>query len=304
MAMTPSPNPKRIDAATVAHALAERAEPVAIALLGEPTFKSRHEMRWGRQGSVSMRLSSAKSGRWHDFERNEGGDVLDLIVRQHGVGVGEAIRIAERDYLGGAEMRLAPRQQPLCAPPMATNDPEVRIEAALRIWRETVPIGGTLAERYLVEHRKLDVRRLALGHALRWHPGIRAVVALMTDPVTGEPIGVHRTFLDADGAKIERKMLGRQGVVRLSPDSEVTMGLGITEGVEDGFVVLLSGWAPVWASTSAGALAKLPILPAIEALTIFADADEPGMQAAAMCRDRWRLAGCEAVVVAPRRLAR
>jgi putative DNA primase/helicase len=293
-----------IDAATVARALADRAECVAIALLGKPSSKSRDELRWGRHGSVSMRLSGATSGRWRDFERGEGGDVLDLIARQHGVGVGEAIRIAKRDYLGRAEMRLAPRPPPPDAVPAAANDAEVRIEAALRIWRETVPIGGTLAEHYFVEHRKLDVRPLALDHALRWHPDIRAVVALMTDPVTGEPIGVHRTFLDADGSKVERKMLGRQGVVRLSPNDEVTTGLGISEGVEDGLAVLLSGWAPVWASTSAGALAKLPILPGVEALTIFADADEPGMQAGNMCRDRWRLAGCEVVIATPRRLAR
>ncbi len=82
----------------------------------------------------------------------------------------------------------------------------------------------------------------------------------MTDPLTGEPTGVHRTFHPKDATKIERKMLGRQGVIRLSPDEEVTLGLGITEGIEDGLAVLLSGWAPVWASSSAGAIERFPVL--------------------------------------------
>lgn len=166
-----------------------------------------------------------------------------------------------------------------------------------------MPLVGTLAVRYFVEYRRLDITPLDLDHSLRWHVGIRAVVALMTDPVSNEPIGIHRTFLDADGAKLQRKMLGRQGVVRLSPDEEVTMGLGITEGVEDGLAVLLSGWAPVWAATSAGAIARFPLLAGIEALTIFSDADSAGMQSAATCRDRWLSAGREVAIAAPQRIA-
>jgi putative DNA primase/helicase len=161
----------------------------------------------------------------------------------------------------------------------------------------------TLGEHYLVEHRKLDKARLSLGHALRWHIGIQALVALMTDPASNEPVGIHRTFLESDGAKRERKMLGRQGVIRLSPDDTVTMGLGLTEGVEDGLAVLLSGWTPVWSATSAGAIERFPVLPGVEALTLFADADATGLKAAQACRDRWLVVGREAVIAQPRRLA-
>ena len=282
----------------VARALANQAEDISVALLGEPTSKSRDEFRWGKHGSLWLNRSGADRGRWYDHEHGVGGDLLDLIGREHGVQLGDAIRIAERDYLGGAEMRPAPRRSRPSAP-AATNDTDARTKAALRIWDETVPLAGTLAERYLVGHRRLDIGRLALDHALRWHPGIGAVVALMTDAVSGEAIGIHRTFLDADGAKLERKMLGRQGVVRLSPDSEVTMGLGITEGIEDGLAVLLSGWAPVWAATSAGAIVRFPVLAGIEALTVFADADTPGIQAAEACAARWRAAGREARITSP-----
>src|SRR5262249_11799300 len=155
------------------------------------------------------------------------------------------------------------------SPSAGADDAEERTRSALRIWRETVPLAGTMGERYFVDRRRLDIRLLNIDHTLRWHVRTAAVVALMTDPVSGEAIGVHRTFLDVHAAKLQRKMLGRQGVVRLSPDDAVTMGLGIAEGIEDSLAVLLSGWAPVWAATGAGAIARFHVLDGIEALTIF-----------------------------------
>jgi putative DNA primase/helicase len=291
--------------AEIARALASRAEDISVALLGEPTSRSRNEYRWGKRGSLWLNRSGADRGRWYDHERGEGGDLLDLIVREHGVRLADAIRIAESDYLGNAlaPMRQLVPRRPRPSAPAVTNDAETRSKIALRIWRETVPIAGTLAECYFTKKRTLDVKRLNLAHALRWHAGIRAVVALMSDPVSGKPTGIHRTFLDTDGAKIDRKMFGRQGVIRLSSDDAVTMSLGITEGIEDGLAVLLSSWWPIWVTTSAGAVAKFPILPGIESLTIFADADAPGMQAAITCRDRLRSAGLEAAIAVPRRLS-
>ena len=286
----------------IVRALTYRAEDVAAALLGEPSQVSRHEQRWGRNGSLSLRRTGAKRGFWYDHERGEGGDLLHLVARERNVRLSEAITIAEHEFVGGsppASAQIEPK--PRTTEP--DEDCEARVRAAGRIWADLKPPAGTLAERYFVEHRGLDVRRLDLAHALRWHADIRAVVALMTDPITSRPTGIHRTFLDPDGDKFERKMLGRQGVVRLSPNSEVTMGLGIAEGIEDSLAVLLSGWAPVWAATSAGAIARFPVLDGIEALTIFADADASGMQAAGACAARWRAAGREVRQSYPREAA-
>src|SRR5215207_7920893 len=66
----------------------------------------------------------------------------------------------------------------------APADDASRIRAALRIWSETVPLDvaqNCAPQMYLINHRRLDVRGLDLSHALRWHAGIGAVVALMTD---------------------------------------------------------------------------------------------------------------------------
>ena len=100
----------------------------------------------------------------------------------------------------------------------------------------------------------------------------------MRDVLSNEPCGIHRTFLDkagralldGDGRRI-RNMLRRAGgaAVKLVADEEVMLGLGIVEGVEDGLSVMLSGWRPIWVTTSAGAIQRFPVLAAIEALTIF-----------------------------------
>jgi putative DNA primase/helicase len=186
---------------------------------------------------------------------------------------------------------------PLPAPDRA-NEAE-RVDLALKIWDAAGPLKNSLGWRYFTERRGLHVGLLELDHCIRFHVGFSAVVALMTDPITNEPTGVHRTFLNADATKNTdqgqkgKKMLGRQGVIRLSPDETVTYGLGICEGIEDGLAVLLSGWSPLWAATSAGAIKNFPVLLGVGALTIFRDDDTAGSDAAETCAQRWHDAGRE-----------
>jgi putative DNA primase/helicase len=45
-----------------------------------------------------------------------------------------------------------------------------RIASALRLWRGTAPMSGTLAEKYLIAERKLAVAGEDLSHVLRFHP--------------------------------------------------------------------------------------------------------------------------------------
>ncbi len=169
-----------------------------------------------------------------------------------------------------------------------------RYSMAMELWTKAKPLTGTLGERYFVETRGQDITQLGdLSHALRWHQMHGAVIGLMTDVTTNKPTGVHRTFVNVDGSKRERKMLGQQGVIRLSPDEDVLKGLGIVEGIEDGLAVLGAGWSPVWATTCAGAIAKFPVLQGIEHLTIFpdiGDTDGQGEAAAKECARRWEAA--------------
>lgn len=177
--------------------------------------------------------------------------------------------------------------------PLADDDLPGRIRGALRRWETTTPIGGTPAEAYLAS------RGLAYsGDAIRFRANDRSMVALMTDAVTAEPCGVHVTYLDRDGHKVERKMFGRAkgAVVRLSPDDAVHYGLAIGEGIE---TCLATGFTPIWACLSAGTMAALPLLLGIEALTVFADHDATGIRAANTCGERWHSAGREVTIAAP-----
>ncbi|WP_394891094.1 toprim domain-containing protein [Mesorhizobium sp. AaZ16] len=178
-----------------------------------------------------------------------------------------------------------------------------RTERALGFWREAVPIEGTLAAAYLAN------RGLAYsGTALRFHASCPfrqerhpAMLGLMVDIVTNVPRGIHRTALLPDGtgkAAPGKMMLGvaAGACVKLTDDADVAEGLGIAEGIE---TALATGYAPVWACLSAGTMRDFPVLGGIEALTIFADSDRTGIEAANDCGRRWHEAGREVTIAEP-----
>ncbi|MCE9521483.1 MAG: toprim domain-containing protein [Alphaproteobacteria bacterium] len=203
-----------------------------------------------------------------------------------------------------------------CAQARAEDDAR-RTRYALSVYRETVPIAGTPAERYLLGPRGI-AKPKRWPADLRFHPAcprgaerLPAMVALMRDIVSDAPRGVHRTFLkpdgsskNTDGGEAAKMMLGPSAgaAVKLTPDAEVTLGLGIAEGIETALSVWGLGW-PMWSCLSVGTIAKFPVLKGIEALTIFADHDEKaaGEKGARACEARWVKAGAEVRIVLPKR---
>jgi len=303
----------RNDIETIRAALRARAVEVAEALFGPPSYRSRREFRWGRKGSLSLAIAGECAGLWHCHESGTGGDLLDLIARERGCGFRDALAWA-RGFVGEPPPSRKPRPaKPPPAPDDAEREPSATLDLARRLWREAVPAAETLVEVYL-KHRGL---RLEPRMPLRFHPRAwrnrangppgPAMVALMTHPERNEPTGVHVTYLRPDGhgkasGLAAKVMLGRRGVIRLSPDEEVTLGLGIAEGIETAVAVMQRlGWRPVWAATCAGAVATFPVLPGIQSLTIFADADPAGLRAAETCARRWSEAGREGYVWTPER---
>jgi putative DNA primase/helicase len=178
-------------------------------------------------------------------------------------------------------------------------------------WEQALPGPGSPIEHWLrvrgIDPGALDLDRLPLRWASRCPLGrstAPAMVALMTDPVRGAACGIHRTFLLPDGsgkAPVEqpRMMLGTAGIVRLSPDEDVTLGLGICEGIETGLSLMAAGWRPIWAAGSLEAVHRFPVLSGIECLTIFADPKPHEVAGARSCADRWAAAGRKAIVRIP-----
>jgi hypothetical protein len=231
--------------------------------------------------------------------------VLRIWRTEHGFSSYYCARCGASGYALANGVKIEPRRCSVAAearPARDDADQQARIEIALKLWDAAVPLRSCPGNRgepivttgwlYLIECRGLRVGLLDndLAHALRWHEDVGAVIALMTDPLTGEPCGIHRTFINPDGTKRDRKMLGKAGVIRVSPDENLEQ-LGITEGIEDALAVLLSGFSPVWAATSAGAIERFPVIPGVKHLLVFGDNDEVGRRAAHHAAHRYKLAG-------------
>lgn len=296
--------------------LADRIRDLAETLLGAPTHRTSHEWRYpGRDGgaeALRIFISGSKRGDYRDYHANAYGGPLDLVQHARRDSREGAVAWALA-WLGGDAVLVAPR--PVAAPE-APNSEAARasgtLDRARDLWRGAVPAAGTVVETYLAS-RGLQ---LEPGAPLRFHPhawrnpqyGPRgpAMIALMTDPETGTGCGAHITYLRPDGrGKAEGKakvMLGRAGCIRLTRDDDVTLGLGIAEGVETALSVAQAfHWRPMWAATSAGGITRFPVLPGVDALTIFADTGDAGTDAARACAMRWSEAGREARICTPPR---
>jgi putative DNA primase/helicase len=298
----------RIAPSEIALMLAERMEDLALALQGDPpTYRHGNQIRYGNHLSLAIEVKGQKRGTWcaHDDDR-KGGDALGLVAYLRGQGQADAVQWAKR-FLGvgdGEPLPEVSRRRDLSPEPTPRDTKPI----ARQIWNEARPPEGTLVQAYL-RSRGLS---LPPSPVLRFHPScargkerLPAMVALMTDSVTAEPVGVHRTFLRPDGngkaAEPAKLMLGGSGVIRLSPDDEVTTGLGLAEGIETALSIIQTGWAPVWAAGNAGAISAFQVLPGIECLTIFADHDANGVgtKAARACAERWVAAGREVIMRVP-----
>jgi len=162
---------------------------------------------------------------------------------------------------------------------------KAKLKSARGLWNRASPIAGTKAETYL-RGRGITC---PLPDSLRFIPDLYHApsgawsCAMVADvSPTG---GVHRTFFDKRGARLNKSakmMLGpcSGGAVRLS---DGPYSLVVCEGIETGLALLsglLSGPATVWAALSTSGIKGLDLPPEPHKLTIAADGDKAGFEAA------------------------
>ncbi|GCB02944.1 toprim domain-containing protein [Ralstonia sp. SET104] len=238
--------------------------------------------------------------------RGERDKTLGLTIEAGGKGVAHCFRCA---FTASYHPDRGARQQAAKPRIKATTMQRhaVLSDYGRELWRACKPLSG-VAVAYL------EGRRCVIPPAdgdLRFHPALKhptgdtgpALVGLITDAVTREPLSLHRTWVQADGRKADvdppRLLLGghrkQGGVIRLWPDEAVTVGLGIAEGIETA-LSLAWAYAPVWACIDAGNMAGFPVLSGIEALAIGADNDAAGHAAAQACAARWVAADVEVFI--------
>jgi len=208
---------------------------------------------------------------------------------------------------------------PVKPAPSATDATDQRkIEVVREIYATAEPIAGTVGEHYFRSRGIVG----PLPDCLRFAPALKrvqeidgvkvtdhlpAIVAPFTNIRTNDLRAIHRTWLMPDGTGkadgLSRMWLGKATgcAIKLTDDTEVTLGLALAEGIETGLSVREAGF-PCWALGSASNLAKFPVLAGIEALTIFADHDEngTGLNAARECAARWNAAGVDCKIVMPK----
>jgi putative DNA primase/helicase len=237
----------------------------------------------------------------------KGGDIIALV--QH------LDCRSFRDAVGTLTGRRPPTIHEQRPRPQPANKDTGNTARALAIWNEAQHPCGTLVEAYFA-HRRLTLPDEAAGEAIRFHPDcpfkgtlVPAMVALVRDVITNQPKAIHRTALDAEGRKAwidgnDRLSLGpvSGGAVKLTPDEDVTLCLGIGEGIESALSLRLArefGMSPVWSLLSAGQVKAFPVLAGIEALWIAVDHDRDGVKAATVAARAWHRAGPEAFLIKP-----
>lgn len=231
------------------------------------------------------------------------------VTRDHdGSGVAHCFRCGYVETLHSDDVQRRPG---IAMPRVVNERHEVLSDFGQELWAACRPIAGE-ALAYL--QARCCVVPPDDGH-LRYHPALKhapsstvgpALVALVTDAVTGQPLTLHRTWIRADGSKAPveppRMLLAGHrkagGVVRLWPDEAVAQGLGIAEGIETA-LSLAHAFTPVWALIDAGNLAAMPVLDGVESLLIAADHDDAGTAAAEGCALRWAAAGRESRIAMP-----
>ncbi len=177
-----------------------------------------------------------------------------------------------------------------------------RAAQAQSLWREALPIAGTVAEAYL-RGRAINC---PLPETLRmapscWHVTGRHYPALVALVEGAEGFAIHRTYLREDGtgkAEVDppKAMLGgvAGGAVRLAHGPGP---LVVAEGIETALSLasgLLSAPATVWAALSTSGIKGLHLPPVPGRLTIAADGDNAGTDAAMTLAERahaigWRV---------------
>ena len=222
------------------------------------------------------------------------GDVIALV--QHAL---NCTFLEACEHITG-ESRRAPVKPP--QPVYVESEYAIRMRAAgCRIWTAAAPISGTIGEQYFRS------RAIAgpLPTSLRFMPELEhwptrrmlpAIVACVS-AVDGAFLAAHLTFLANDGkANValgdKRKlMLGgtRGGAARLA--EPVGGELTVSEGIETGLSVAEATGCPTWAALSTSGLKTLELPPGVATVTIAADGDEPGVQAAESAAERWRAEG-------------
>ncbi|MBX9925505.1 MAG: toprim domain-containing protein [Hyphomicrobiaceae bacterium] len=231
-----------------------------------------------------------QTGRWADYATGDSGsDGISLYAYLFtGGNYKAALKALADDLIVQAAMAVGATAPPARTAISANNGNE-KVAWARRQYLAAKPITSNPAETYLRKFRGL--KPTSAWELLRASKApfdgfglCHTLLAPITD-LDGSITGLHRTFLQPNGAKLAvanpRRTLGhvRSNAIRLG---EANDELIICEGLEDGLTLFqgLDGATPVWVAGGAKNLPLMAIPETVRTLTIAADNDPVGEQAA------------------------
>jgi len=271
--------------------------------LGNPTKKSAREARWGSKGSLCVTLEGTKAGLWKNHETGESGKgLISLYMAIHSVDFKTALKeLGYRAGLGNQafsdrDYKPKTQERDLKAEQASINK---RINYARQQYQKTLPLKGTLAEKYLREFRGITGE---LPSHFRFSPGIKHLDTQKLTPALVAPIhnkdnkmtAIVRIFLNADGSKLSDTYKNQDGELKKATDKA---NLGVSG---NGFVIVQKGSSrTVWiaegvetalsvakampdhtvmASLSISQFKNMPLSDTIQTVVICTDNDPPSSQ--------------------------
>ncbi len=271
--------------------------------LGNPSKKSGKEARWGSKGSLCVNLAGSKAGFWKNHETGEGGKgLISLYMAIYNVDFKTALKeLADKAGLGNQEFRVRNDKPKIQKHDLKEEQALLnkRIHYARQQYEKTLPLKGTLAEKYLREFRGITGE---LPSSFRFSPGIKHLDTQKLTPALVAPIhnknnqitAIVRIFLNADGSKLRETFINQKGEVQKATDKAnlgvsgdgaviVQKGLSETVWVAEGIETALSvakatPGDTVMASLSISQLKNMPVANTIQTVVICADNDPPSAQ--------------------------
>ncbi|WP_440617752.1 MobF family relaxase [Cysteiniphilum sp. 6C5] len=214
--------------------LRQRMEELAISLLGEPnkSLSNQTQLRFGKNGSLTVNLEKAQ---WFSHETGKGGNPFDLI--KHELNFNDF-----KDVLNYAKkfVNYTPDMQYIAVKPKPTeqiNLEDEKLQEKMKalgnkLYEQSVPIKGTLGEKYLAHFRGLSHYENA---DIRFVNSISGI-----DKTTGNRIYTPAIL---SVAKDDKNALHHVQVIRLNQDGSKNKEVKITKqtyGKMNGFAVDLN----------------------------------------------------------------
>ncbi len=201
-----------------------------------------------------------------------------------------------REVVTDALNRSEPRQKPSARPKATIADEAEKAKKAGGTWAKAGPDDGTIKEYFAGRGIHLD----AVPDCLRVAPsdnsklGVKMIVAWVSSPGEKQTIAVHRTYLDAEGKRTEKRMFGPcrgRGVWLAPPAPEIIVG----EGIETTLAAMVAMGIPGVAALSTSGMRTIEIPDTVKKVHILVDEDEnrAGQKAAITFAERLEREGAK-----------